>query len=230
MKSFLKAPLTLSCLFFIVSCEKENQQAVLSVGVNSAVSSTSPERGSQTQPDSHRAQLTSKEGAKANPWLGKVLTNKDKALFEKWTQDLSHNAIERRNRAIQLAHFRRAELLPWTISYQELAAMDAGQKPRVLELPFFGNETLTVTVEQMRPFGEQSMYLQGHLKEDPASKVLFKISNQGPSGNIQGPDSLYYYDAFEGLAILREDEPGSQHTHDHANCPTCEAAEAAQGK
>ena len=158
--------------------------------------------------------------------MGKVLAAGDDALFEQWAQDLSRNESEHKYRQQQLAHLRRVEVLDWNISDKDLEPLKAGDEPRVVKLPFFENGTLSVVADEIRRFGKDSINLTGHLPDDPDTTVSLSLSNKTPSALITGPNTLYSYEAFEGLAILREDEPGSQNEDFDCNC---EVHQAAQG-
>jgi len=158
------------------------------------------------------------EEAKKSLLLGKSLQASDESLFAQWAQDLSRNSSEERQRIKQLGHLRRAEVLAWNISHDDLELLDAEDDPVEIQFPFFENETLTVIASEIRRFGKESVYLKGHLARDPEAKVNLSLSEQEPTAVIEGPNSLYYYEAFEGLAILREDEPGSQHSDFDCDC------------
>ena len=232
MKLSLKAFLILSCFISFASCKKDEHPVLNSVegggAADSKSATTSPAKttGSHQQA-AHKSQLANAEGTGVKVWLGRILRTEDEELFEQWTQDLSRSANERLHREQQLAHLRRAEVLTWNLSDQDLKPLEAGAEPREVSFPFFANETLAVVAEEIRRYGEQSIYLQGHLADEPESKVYLNLSNKAPVATIEGPNTLYYYEAFEGVAILREDEPGSQ--HEDFNC-NCESHQAARGE
>ena len=231
MNSFLKSSLII-CLALFVSCEKNEQQDRQSAEEGSTVVSESEATSfkSLTSPHSQEiqeAQSSPAERAGEQAWLGKVLRAEDKALFEQWAQDLSRDTNEQLHRKQQTAHLRRAEVLTWNLSDQDLAPLKAGDEPREISFPFFEYETLTVVAAEIRRYGEKSVFLQGHLADEPETEVYLSLTEQAPAATIEGPDTLYYYEAFEGVAILREDEPGSQ--REDFNC-NCEAHQAARGE
>ena len=196
----MRGRLAILVLFLAASCEKDLSQGTANLAPGAP----------QTDSLDGRASLTS--------WQGKILRAEDQNLFEKWASDLSRSPKEERLRQQQLAHLKRAEVLAWEISDQDLQPVGAGDEPRLVELPFFGKETLPVVAVEIRRFGEQSINLKGHLAGDPKSKVHLSLSNQSPAAVVEGPDRLYYYETFGDVVILREDEPGSQHSDFQCDC------------
>ena len=222
MNHFAKSPLVFACLIFVASCEKNEQEVLNPIPDSPATVSKS---GARVPSSVVNSQSTPKERAGKNAWLGKVLNAEDDALFGQWAQDLSRNEGEQQYRQRQLAHLRRAEVINWNISDQDLEPVKAGGEPKEVDFPFFENKSLTVVATEIRRFGQESVNLEGHLAVDPATKVYLSLSNQAPTATIEGPDTLYHYEAFEGVAILREDEPGSQYDDFDCNCETHQAAQ-----
>ena len=221
MKTPSKALWASVLLLFAASCkrqEQQNHQATKGASITLTEDEAELSEGIPNQVEVNTNLIESPKTASGyRSWMGKPLRKEDKNLFEKWVEDFSRSPNEKLHREHQLAHFVRAEVLAWDISRQDLEPTQPGDGPKKIELPFFENQTLTVIAQKIHHYGEQSVNLRGHLANDPKSKVSLNLSNQAPTVLIEGPNNLYYYESFEDVVILREDEPGShlEHSHPH---------------
>ena len=222
MKTSSKALWASALLLFAASCKRQEQQSPQAA--ESASNALTEDKVELSQGISNQAEVgnaalieSSETVSGYRSWIGKPLGREDKNLFKKWVEDLSRNPNEKLHREHQLAHLVRAEVLAWNISRRDLEPTQLGDEPQEVELPFFEDQTLTVIAQKIHHYGEQSVNLRGHLANDPKSKVHLNLSNQSPTVLIEGPNNLYYYESFEDVVILREDEPGShlEHSHPH---------------
>ena len=203
MKTLLKALWASTLFWFLYSCKKQEQQN-LQVVVDAS-----------TSQDDLSKEMSNEAEVGYRSWIGRLLRREDKYLFPKWIEDLSRSPNEKHHREQQLAHMIRTEVLTWDISYQDLPPTRSSDEPKKIELPFFGDQTLTVIATKIHHYGEKSVNLRGYLASDPKSKIHLNLSNQSPTVLIEGPNILYYYESFEDVVILREDEPNSHHSHSH---------------
>jgi len=201
--------------FFSLSCEKEKAQND-ALSADSLTSSGDPSVARRS--NRRVSSISSKATVSERSMIGKSLRAGDEGLFDQWVQELSRNDNEQTHRRQQLSHMRRAEVLDWQISHQDVKPVKEGDEPTKIELPFFGGQTLAVFVSKVRRFGQQSVHVEGYLAEDPESKVYLSLTNQSPTVTIEGPNTLYYYEAFEDVVILREDTAGSQNADFDCNC------------
>ena len=220
MKDSSKCSLVIALLALTASCERgeEENPHTAEGSPTTRIESKADSSGEMLeQAGNDKASLAeSSEAAESHrSWVGKILRAEDRDLFAKWAEDLSRNPNEKRHREQQLYHLVRAEVLAWDISHRDLEPVKRGDEPKEIEFPFFGDQTLTVIAKKIHHYGEQSVNLQGHLANDPKSKVQLNLSNQSPTVLIEGPNRLYYYESFEDVVILREDEPDSHLSHAH---------------
>lgn len=221
MKNALKVFMVTGLLVLTSSCEKDDTEA-FDFNEDSLKVGSQSKKASKQESFNGTSRATSASHSASNggygAWVGEILEAEDGDLFEKWAESLSRNPSELQLRQQQLVHMRRAEVITWSISDQDLEPIEAGDEPRAVEIPFFGKETITVFAEKIRRFGAQSIHLQGYLASDPESKVSISLSDKAPIATIESPESLYYYESFEDVVILREVEPGSQHADSNCYC------------
>ena len=209
--------------FLSLSCEKKEE-----VGdARDRVSSDSLEAVNERESFSDRSKRRkSTARQKMETMIGETLHAGDDAGYDQWVKRLSRNENEQAYRKQQLVHMLRTEVLDWGISDQDLESAKNSDEPISVELPFFENETLEVVVNEVRRFGSKSINVKGYLAGDPESKVHISLTNQSPTATIIGPNTLYYYEAFEDVVILREDSPGSQNADFDCNCERHQTAES----
>jgi len=155
---------------------------------------------------------------KVSAMIGKTLLAGDVEEYDQWVEDFSRSEGQQDHRRQQLAHMLRAEVLEWGISDQDLESLKSNDEPVSMELPFFENQTLEVIVEEVRRFGSTSINVKGYLASGSESKVHISLTHKSPTITIEGPNALYYYETYEGVVLLREDVPGSQHADFSCNC------------
>ena len=167
-------------VLFAASCKRQEQQNHQASEGSSTEEKAEKPKGMSNQAEVVNGALvdSSETSSGYRSWIGKTLRVEDKNQLKEWVEDLSRNPNEKLYREQQLGHIVRAEVLSWDISRRDLEPTKLGDEPKKIEFPFFGGQTLTVIAKKIHHYGGQSVNLQGHLANDPKSKVQLSLLNE----------------------------------------------------
>jgi hypothetical protein len=130
-----------------------------------------------------------------------------KNVFEVWAKALSRNAYEHQLRLDDLKLTKRPEVInfPALIS-EKLIASDDAYNPTIIDLPGFSAGKLSMAVTDIEMSDTANGTISGTITGEESSSVVLSFHNgQVAGGMLQGQDSVYFYDGFEGeTVILRE--------------------------
>ena len=150
--------------------------------------------------------------------VGQILRGDEVERHDEWIEILSLNAIEKAHRIRQFTHIRRVEIVDWDVSKKDFQSLADGEDQREIEIPFFSGDKLVIHAKKIHHYGTNVINVAGFLSNDASVKVNFNLSEMQPIGVVEGAETLYYYEYFEGVVIIFESEPGSQHPEYNCAC------------
>jgi hypothetical protein len=135
--------------------------------------------------------------------IGLTFSPKDSQGRAKWADSLSRNPYERQSRLDDLQYATYAEVIEFpSLDLDSLKPSSDTYNPTMISLPGGVGGPLSVAVLSNNVQADGSGNITGTLAGDPASSVVLGFYNGETSGMIESADKVYFYDAFDGKAVI----------------------------